>query len=428
MNCFLMHKGIPVAQIELDSATGNISGIQDVLSPDHLPLGTTIKGRVDRAALNGWWIDRSIPASRSGIREALEALQISDTKVLLAKCWGLSLSDQYWVKPTDLPVTWQQVNFFDNTFSEDIGNALFGEPLRDHPLDFQSPDNTSDGCLKKRWKIVEGKRLLMKGGSNPFQQQPFNEVIASRIAASLDIPHADYQVLWSGGMPYSACEDFVTADTELVSAWRVMKSQKQSNSHSVYQHYVKCCADFGVDIPHALDQMMVLDYIIANEDRHQNNFGLLRDANTLEWLGAAPIFDSGSSLGYDKTAAQILSGKGVECKPFKRSYDEQLRLVTSFEWLIFDRLFPLEQVMREVFQPAVSLVGADRIDAICTTVQHRVKALEEMAISRRQVIAQTASKRPMAERLSSAQMEADRRSTDSTTPEMQAPPHSSEER
>ncbi len=41
--------------------------------------------------------------------------------------------------------------------------------------------------------------------------------------------------------------------------------------------------------------MIVLDYIIANEDRHLNNFGLLRNAETLEWYGFAPIYDSGSS-------------------------------------------------------------------------------------------------------------------------------------
>ncbi len=34
--------------------------------------------------------------------------------------------------------------------------------------------------------------------------------------------------------------------------------------------------------------MIVLDYLIANEDRHLNNFGVIRNAETLEWLGFAP--------------------------------------------------------------------------------------------------------------------------------------------
>ena len=51
--------------------------------------------------------------------------------------------------------------------------------------------------------------------------------------------------------------------------------------------------------------MIVVDFIIANEDRHLNNFGLVRNANTLEWIGVAPIFDSGSSLGYDKVTPNM---------------------------------------------------------------------------------------------------------------------------
>lgn len=116
-------------------------------------------------------------------------------------------------------------------------------------------------------------------------QQPFNEVIASLVAERLGIPHVPYTLLWDDGIPYSACEDFVTPDTELVSAWRVMQSVKKDNSTSVYRHYLNCCEALGVEgMEHAVDQMIVLDYLIANEDRHQNNFGLLRSADTLEWL------------------------------------------------------------------------------------------------------------------------------------------------
>ena len=37
------------------------------------------------------------------------------------------------------------------------------------------------------------------------------------------------------------------------------------------------------------NKMLKVDYIIANEDRHYNNFGFIRNADTLEWLGLAPV-------------------------------------------------------------------------------------------------------------------------------------------
>ena len=273
-----MHKRIAVAEIELDDATGFIQKIGTIYEPEHLPVGTAVKnGAADRAALNEWWTDRSIPASRSGVREALETLEIASTKILLVRCYGLSLSDQYWICPEGSGLTWDALNFFDNDFSDDIGDVLFGANRKADVLDFSSPDNTSDGNLKKRWKIIGGKRYLVKGGSNPFRQQPFNEVIAAGIMERLGIPHVPYQVAWNKGAPYSLCEDFVTRDTELIPAWRILKTQKKSNNVSVYQHFINCCEALGIqNTVSFLDRMIVLDYIIANEDRHFNNFGMDR--------------------------------------------------------------------------------------------------------------------------------------------------------
>ena len=99
-----------------------------------------------------WWADRSIPSSRSGVKEALNEIGLADTKMLLVRSFGLSLSDQYWIKPDGTDLEWKRINFFDNAFSDDIGNVLFGLKKREGNFDFSSPDNTSDGCLKKGGK------------------------------------------------------------------------------------------------------------------------------------------------------------------------------------------------------------------------------------------------------------------------------------
>lgn len=382
MKCILMHKQIAVAELELDEATGFIKKIINIFASDHLPVGVSIrKGIADRAALNVWWTDRSIPASRSGIRESLEMLDLKDTKMLLIRCYGLSLSDQYWMKPEGTSLTWNQINFFDNSFSDDMGDVLFGNKKKAENFDFSSPDNTSDGCLKKRWKIIDGKRCLVKGGSNPFRQQPFNEVIASEIMERLGVNHVPYTVMWSEGFPYSVCEDFVTSDIELVSAWRIMQTQKKKNNTSVYQHFVNCCATFGIDIVPELDRMIVTDYIIANEDRHMNNFGLLRNAETLEWLGFAPIYDSGSSLGYDKVTAHIRSGRDIICKPFKKHHAEQLKLVSSFDWINFNRLADVEEMVADVLtnDKIKDFVDEGRKSAISASVGKRIQILKHIA-------------------------------------------------
>ena len=385
LKCTLMHKRIQVAELELDDATGFIQKIGTVYAPEHLPIGVPIRrGITDRAALNEWWTDRSIPASRSGVREALEALEITSTKMLLVRCWGLSLSDQYWICPEGSDLTWDSINFFENDFSDDIGDVLFGADKKADGLDFSSPDNTSDGNLKKRWKIINGKCCLVKGGSNPFRQQPFNEVIASEIMERLGIPHVPYTVTWSKGAPYSVCEDFITENTELIPAWRILKTQKKDNSTSVYRHFINCCKALGIkDAVPYLDRMIVLDYIIANEDRHLNNFGVIRNAETLEWLGFAPIYDSGSSLGYDKMPAQMRSEKEVVCKPFKNHHSEQLKLVSDFSWIDFDSLSDIGELITNVLSAdgAKDYMDENRIRAIAGAAQRRIEQLSQLAVS-----------------------------------------------
>lgn len=199
----------------------------------------------------------------------------------------------------------------------------------------------------------------------------------------LGIPHIPYTIMWNQGAPYSVCEDFITGDTELIPAWRIMQVQKQDNSTSRYQYFIDCCEALGMkDVIPYLDRMIVLDYIIANEDRHLNNFGAIRNAETLEWIGMGPIYDSGSSLGYDKLAIQIKSGKDITCKPFKRHHEEQLKLVSSFDWIDFEKLMDVGELITDIFDMdgASDYMDESRVSAIVDSVKKRIRHLEEFAM------------------------------------------------
>ena len=132
-----------------------------------------------------------------------------------------------------------------------------------------------------------------------------------------------------------------------------------------------------------LDRMIVLDYIIANEDRHFNNFGALREAETLQWIGFAPIYDSGSSLGYDKTPMQIRSEKDIVCKPFKNHHAEQLKLVTDFSWINFERLEDVDRLIESVLtaEGTEDYMDEVRIRAITESVRRRIENLFQFAMS-----------------------------------------------
>jgi hypothetical protein len=379
MTYTLMHKNREVAAIEIDEATTVILNIRKVFLPEHLPVGVGFKdGRADRAALNDWWVGRAIPASRSGLREALELIWIRSAQQLLTKCLGLSLSDQYWVCPKNQDLEWPDVNFFENDFSDDVGNALFGRAPGEGGLNRMSPDNTSDGGLKKKWVIAGGKRVLLKGGSAPYYQEPVNELLATAVYKRLGIPHVPYTLTWDGNYPLSACEDFITPQTELISAWRIYTTQKKQNHFSDYQHIIRCYESLRIPgARESLDRMITADYIVVNTDRHFNNIGALRNAETLEWLGPAPLFDTGTSMWHNQLAEEIHPDYKVASKPFKSNHGDQIRLVSSFDWLDINALYGIDEEYAELLRGSAS-INEERRDKLCYALRTRINLLAEV--------------------------------------------------
>jgi hypothetical protein len=377
----LMHKTVEVATLDINVDAGSIHKVKEVFEPLHLPVGTTLlagpdsgKPRLDR--LNDWWVERSIPASRVGIKRALEELGVCSTRLLLEKCNGLSLSDQYWIRQSGSSRRWEEVNFFTNDFSKDVGEVLFGRKVQNPgELNLMSPDSTSVGWHRKRWFIADGKRYLLKGGEGVFRQEPFNEGVASEIMRRLGVFHVDYAIAHENGKPFSVCENFVTVETDLITAYRVAESLRRSHNDGKLAHLLRCCEQFGMpDVKTDLYKMIVVDYIIANQDRHNTNYGFIRNAETLEWLGVAPIFDSGSSLWYDTMEV----GSEVDCMPFRSTHDEQIKLVKDFSWFDIDALQGIGDRARDIYSGSKT-IDAARGKAIADAVMARAGRIAELA-------------------------------------------------
>ena len=107
----------------------------------------------------------------------------------------------------------------------------------------------------------------------------------------------------------SKCPCFINKDTELITAYQIRNDMKRHDNTDDYEEYIKKLEENG--IPNArekIENMYILDFLIMNEDRQLNNFGIIRDVNTLKWLDVAPIFDNGMALNipyYDENEVII---------------------------------------------------------------------------------------------------------------------------
>lgn len=384
MKCILMNKNMLVVELELDDDTATILKVTKTYELDFLPIGIDTKSGIpNKKELNEWWFGRSIPASRSGIRTALEKLSIQHSEQLLLRCYGLSLSDQYWMKPMDSELEWKEINFFDNDFSDDVGNILFGQSVS-QDIDLMSPCNTSDGWLKKKWKIIDGRRCLIKAGSNPFMQEPINEVFGTRLHQRLGCKnYVPYNVLLEDGIPYSVCENFIDITTELVNAVSINRSMKKRSQYSSYEHFMNACEKLGIPgMKEFIDYVLVFDYLMANTDRHFGNFGAIRNVETLEWIGPAPVFDSGTSLWHNKLTRAINPLGEIETKPFYSNASRQMELVSDFSWVPFEELRNLKDDIREIFVPT-EFIDEERIEVLSKAITSRVEELQEMELEQK---------------------------------------------
>jgi len=352
---------------------------------DYAPFGLIKINEIDKVEFNKWWKNRQMPASRKGLKELLHNSNVYDKDnfdLLDAKAYCLSLSDQYWVKGVNEEISWESINFFDNEFSEDIGKILFNGGKTALNLNLNTPDMTSNGNYEKRWKIIDGERYLLKAGSKIYNQEPFNELIATKLYERLlnKDEYVEYSVIFDDDKAISKCKNFITKDTELVPAWKINEYYEFLDDEDKYTHYIRCLNNLGIkDAETLTDKMIVCDYIIANKDRHFNNFGVIRDVNTLKFIDVAPIFDNGCSLWYDENDMYV--GEFFLTKPFEEYEKKQLSLVKKLEWLDISKLEDFPNEVKTILSMD-KLLSKERINKIVDQIKLRIEFVKELKKSR----------------------------------------------
>lgn len=303
----LKHKDKDVAMIQMDTFTGRLEYVLAVYLPEELPVGC----RADGKSLSNWWSLRAIPDSRKDLRQVLSRTGVETSQALLLRSYGLSLTDHYWVQPIDRELYWKDLNFFENDFSEELGNLLTDseEDVReDVELLRVSPSASVNGDMKKKWIIRDGVRSLLKVNTNHYGQQAVNEVIAGRMHERLGWKdHVPYRVekIRIGGHdhPCSISPLFTSETKEFVPAYQLLMDHKIPNESSLYESLVLMAVEMGMEeekVRRQLEYMIMTDFILSNTDRHLNNMGFLYDPEHRRFTDMAPIFDTGNALFYDR--------------------------------------------------------------------------------------------------------------------------------
>lgn len=239
------------------------------------------------------WLEiRSIPANRRNAARICRELgfALGDLEALYRTSLGLSLNDSYWVVPRGFHGKFADYNLFENSFSEAIGALAVAGEVREGSLAGNTPELTTDGTLRKGWRIVDGRRMLYKGASEGFVPgEPLSEYLASLVARDLGLNAVGYGLDTWQGEQCSTCINFATKDVSYVPF--AIATGMTNLAGALW--WCSCMGDACLD---AFCNMLAFDALVCNTDRHLANFGILRDNSTGRAVGLAPIFDNGRAF------------------------------------------------------------------------------------------------------------------------------------
>lgn len=349
----LMHRDDRVAGLLFEPVSGAVITVTEVIAETLLPIGTD--GSDDR--LKAWWYRRAVPVTQGHIMKILSHFGFLTPQAYLLKNLGLSLTDDYWVRPSDSDLSWKDVNLYSNDFDDLVGACHFAgfhgqTDLKNSEIRF--PSASAKGNVPKSWICMDGRRYLVKGVEKDNTQQIFNEMVGAYIHRKQNkFEFVDYQFYTIDyghrkGLSVSA-EAFTNENLEFISAQELIRANKlKHEGASDYDLFVDACVSGGLDRDevHAfLDYQILTDFVITNTDRNYENFGVLRDAGTLEFVKLAPIFDSGNSMFYDLNMSHgTLELNNIAVDSFAENEVGLIRLVKDPSILELDKLLTNDEL------------------------------------------------------------------------------------
>lgn len=317
----LMHKNDKCGTILFDENIGRITEYHD----DRNGLSPYL-GNCDIKKIQKWWEMRAVPASRATMQQVINNANCLNTEVYLAKNLGLSMTDTYWIKPSGIDLSFNNVKFA-NLAAYSHGKIPY------HNATSYDPNASLGGQMEKYWDLMHKTPILVKESYKYYGQQSINEVFASivhsRQPSNVEFVRYTAEMTEDRGVQCK-CPAFTSENIELLSAYEMVESRKIQNSQALYDEYINICVENGIDynqIQEFMDYQTMTDFLITNTDEHLLNFGVLRDPNTMKLIGPAPIFDSGNSMFYSDGRKTPYTRAGILDIPITSFYKREEKLL-----------------------------------------------------------------------------------------------------
>lgn len=261
--------------------------------------------------LSNFFYNRSLSVNRENAKYILNQLNIRQNNDFESRfkamimCKGLSVSDSYWIT-NNIDEKWAEVKLDSHPLHETLQQiALFGRSLTITGK-LHTPELTTQGAYAKAWFRENSKLYLYKANSIGGNESE-REVLASNILDCFNVPHVKYILTHKDNLTVCKCENMNLNNTSII------------DSIEVETWFSKKGLNFFEEVKRIDSEMffktIVVDYLIANRDRHGGNWGFYMNNQNGKIICMHPLFDHNNA--FDKNfmddpeggICQLLEGK-----------------------------------------------------------------------------------------------------------------------
>ena len=288
----LMLKDSPLLEIDENGAC-------QILDFERLPFALR-KQRITLVDFVEWASGRTLSIGRSYAKEILNSLRLSQKNryAVCKACRGLSLEDSYWILHEGDDKKWAEVNLFENPFSLFITEISLSGRNVTYTADAQiknaihTPELTTLGASAKGWIRQADGLYLHKVGKY--------EIPADEILNVIDIEHIPYKRSEESEIhSYLSKErmEWIEGVGEVIVNSRLFTTE--DIAMVTFEEFRVFCEAYGLN-PYveaikidrtAYLKMQIADYILNNNDRHEQNWGFLMENASGRLIGYCPLFD-----------------------------------------------------------------------------------------------------------------------------------------
>ena len=260
-----------------DTAVASFYGrIVTPILPERCPLCFQKGGDLEM-----WLESRAIDRHRTNSRILKRILRLGDTSDLntALHVHGATITDNYWVKTADeANLTWADVGFRENYFADLALSGRFSSIAKNYTpkeLRTATPELTNIGSYEKCWRQQDGHWVMVKSGT---LEEHFSEIFTAALGKQLGFDMAEYAL--DGA--YVVSKDFTDGRLNFEPMANLVQDNEDYDfNYDVLQNLNPALLKSYLDI-------LFMDALVFNVDRHTQNYGLLRSRETGKILSMAP--------------------------------------------------------------------------------------------------------------------------------------------